>query len=70
MLSVVACDGFVYRFLCRPPVGYGVELRRLSRSRRATPVDQVAVVAAVGVERQCVVGQKSPAFGVGWHPEK
>lgn len=33
-------------------------------------MDHVAIVAAIGVERQLVVGDKPPAFGIGRHRAK
>lgn len=67
VLEAVARDGSVDRLFGSFAVRHGIESRRLARPCCSAPVHQVAVVAAVRVERQGVVSEEAPALGVGWH---
>jgi integrase len=52
VLLIVSLDSSINGFLGRDSVGNGVEFRWLARASGLAPVDHVAVIPAVRVERQ------------------
>jgi hypothetical protein len=56
------CHGVVDRFVGSSASRHGIELRRLTQSRGAAPVDEV--VTAVGVKRELMIGEETPPFCV------
>jgi hypothetical protein len=67
MLAVVALNCSVYGFLSGLTCGDGIEPWRLAWSRCAAPVDHVAIVAAIGVQGQPMIGKEAPPFSIGRH---
>jgi hypothetical protein len=67
VLSVEALNSAIDCFLCRLAIGNWLEPWWLTWPRRSAPVDHVAVVSAVRVQRETIVGQEAPAFGIGRH---
>jgi hypothetical protein len=67
VLSIVSLDCAVNRFFRCLPVVDRIESRRLARSSGPAPVNHIAVIAAVSVQRQLVVCEEPPALRVGRH---
>ena len=67
VLAIVAGDGAINRLLRCPAIRDWVKHWRLARSRCLAPVDHVPVIATVGVERQAMVRQESPALRISRH---
>ena len=70
VLPVVTRHSSIDGFIGCSPIRDRVELRWLTRASGSAPVDHVAVVAAIGVQRQGMVRKKAPALSVGRHPAK
>lgn len=64
MFSVVTFHCSIDCFIRRTSVGNGIEFRWLAGAARPAPVNHVAVVAAIGVKCQRVVGQEAPPLSV------
>ncbi len=67
MLALVAFNSAINRFFRCLPIRDRVESRRLTKASSSAPVNHVAVEAAISVQRQRVVREKSPALSVGRH---
>lgn len=67
MLAPMALNSAINRLFRCLPVRHREERRRLARSASSTPVDHVAVMPAICVQRQHVVCEESPALRVSRH---
>src|SRR5690242_19786307 len=67
MLAIVTRYSTINRFLRSLAIGDGIEFRRLARSGCATPMDHIAVIAAVSVQSQRMICEEAPTLSVGRH---
>lgn len=70
MLALIALNSAIYSFLRCLPVRDRIEPRRLTRASSAAPVNHVAVMPSISMQRQRVVREESPALSVGGHDDK